>query len=117
MAAKPRRSISVTKALPFLKKRPPMAGSIAKINGVECQCDGSLWLSGVKPKLGNTRLLADCLVSSRLSTDSIDERLRGSGGVLNLCESLKCRDLSRRPGVGEMAEDVMAVGRVEIACV
>jgi len=94
-----------------------MAGSIAKINGVECQCDGSLWLSGVKPKLGNTRLLADCLVSSRLSTDSIDERLRGSGGVLNLCESLKCRDLSRRPGVGEMAEDVMAVGRVEIACV
>lgn len=112
MAARPRRSISVTNALPFLKKRPPIAGSIAKTRGDECQCEGSLWLSGPTPRFGNTRLLADCLVSSKLSADSIDDLLRGNGGVFNLCVSLKCRDRSRRPGGDEMAEDVMAVGQV-----
>lgn len=67
--------------------------------------------------MGNTRLLADCLVSSRLSTESSEERLRGNGGVANVCVSVYCRVLSRRPAGGEMAEDVMTVSTVVVACV
>ena len=58
-AARPSNSISVMKALPFVKKSPPKAGSIAKTSGVECQCEGSLWCWFARPSPGSMKSVAE----------------------------------------------------------
>lgn len=82
-AARPSRQMSVTKALPLVKKRPARAGRTAKASGELCQWDGSsrmIVLSSSRPRLGRIKSPAVCRVSSKLEKESSEERRRGSNG-------------------------------------
>jgi hypothetical protein len=63
IAARASKVMSVITALPSLKRSPPTAGSSAKPSGIECQCDGSCWLTSGEPGLYRGR-----------SKSSVDER-------------------------------------------
>jgi len=91
-----------------------MAGSIAKANGEECQCEASSWCLSLflRPMPGSMKSPAedctDCLVSSRLVYEMSEERRRGNGGAGDREVSLMVRDLSRIADCGGRAEVMSA---------
>lgn len=77
--------MSVTKALPLVKKRPARAGRKAKARGELCQCDrssGAVESSWSRPRDGRIKSPAECRVSSKLEKESKDERRRESDGSM-----------------------------------
>jgi hypothetical protein len=75
--------MSVTKALPLVKKRPARAGRKAKARGELCQCDkssGAVESSWSRPRDGRMKSPAECRVSSKLEKESKDERRRERDG-------------------------------------
>ena len=105
IAARQSKVTSVIKALPLVKRRPPSAGSKARIKGTECQCGESpcspLWKSssGRGCRISSVDSLRDFLVSEKLS-ENIELRRRSSGIVTSPTVAARVSGLCRIPEGG-----------------